>query len=335
MLGMDFHPVARAADAYQRSVTAGQIEAAARRAFGDEVRVTRAVELGDGTYNSTYRVAFAAGPDAILRVAPEPGRQFRAERGFMRNEHAAMPYFAPVAALMPRVLAVDFTHEVIGRDYMFQSVLDGVPAPEGLAAYPRTAWTSFFRGVGALARRIHAVRGPWFGPVAGPGFDSWSEALLAALDDIAADLDDANLDADDIRELIALAAAHRPVLDGVAEPRLLHGDLWTVNLMVVPGAPEPTVCGVFDADRAWWGDPESDWCIYRAAGRPGTERDAFWETYGPLADTPGAAWRRTFYSARNVAAARLERLRLGKTEEVAESYAELRQLLVQLGEGDG
>ena len=68
--------------------------------------------------------------EVILTAAPEPARQFRSECGFLRNEHAAAPYFAPIASLLPRTLAVDFTHDLVGRDYVIQSVVPGIPAPE-------------------------------------------------------------------------------------------------------------------------------------------------------------------------------------------------------------
>ena len=302
----------------------------ARRAFGANTEVASAVELGDGTYNSTYRVELDSGDEFILRVAPEPGRQFRAERDFMRSEHAAAPYFAPIAALLPRTLAVDFTHDLVDRDYMFQSVVPGVPAHVGLKNYSRARWTSFFRDLGSISKQIHAVRGERFGLVAGPGFETWSEAVLAVLADIVADLEDIGLDADDVRALAAAALRGKGILDEVGEPRLLHGDLWTINVMIDPDAPEPTVSGLFDCDRAHWGDPESDWAIYRAASRPGTERDAFWESYGPLDDGAGARWRRLVYEARNIAAVRIERHRLGKQDSVAGTYDKFAAVLDRL-----
>jgi len=320
--------VDRASDAFQRPLDEDQLTALAKRAFGTWNEVASAIELGDGTYNSTYRVELDSGSACILRVAPEPARQLRAERAFMRNEYAAAPYFAPIAALLPRTLAVDFTHDLIGRDYMFQSIVPGIPAREGLEKYPRRQWGPFFRDLGAISKRIHAVRGKRFGPVIGPWHATWSAAVLAALEDIVADIDDAGLDAADVRELIGIAARGKEILDEVREPRLLHGDLWTINVMVEPDAPEPTVSGLFDCDRVTWGDPESDWAIYRAAGRPGTERDAFWDAYGPLDEAPHARWRRTLYEARNIAAVRLERHRLGG--DVAASYDELGVVLDRL-----
>ncbi|ONI92789.1 aminoglycoside phosphotransferase [Saccharothrix sp. ALI-22-I] len=327
---MEFRQIERSVDAFQQSVTSGQIEAMCRRAFGSNTCVTSAVELGNGMYNNTYRVDIEGDRPVILRVAPESARQFRIEQGLMRNEHASVPFLAPIAPMIPRTLAADFTHEVIGRDYLFQTVLDGVPGPEAIGQYPRPQWRSFFRQMGEIARSIHAVRGERFGPVAGPWYDTWSEAVIAFFADLAADLDGAGLDSADVREVAAAAERWRAVLDEVAEPRLLHGDLWTVNVMMASGAAEPTISGVFDNDRTSWGDPESDWTIFMAAKNPGTERDAFWETYGPRPSTPGAARRSLFYRAKHIGAIRLERHRLGNADAVPETYEQMRNVLDQL-----
>ena len=84
---------------------------------------------------------------------------------------------------------------------------------------------------------------------------AWSEALIAYFIEAATDLEDAGLGADDVRQVAEAAARHRAVLDEITEPRLLHGDLWTVNVMIDPDAPESTITGVCDCDRASWGDP--------------------------------------------------------------------------------
>jgi aminoglycoside phosphotransferase (APT) family kinase protein len=325
---MRLESVERARDAYQQPLTEQQIQAMAQRVLS-EGDVVAAVELGDGTYNTTYRVELASGLACILRVAPEPARQLRSESAFMRSEHAAIPYFAPIATLMPRTLGADFTHQVIGRDYLFQSIVPGIPARIGLEKYPREEWGPFFRQLGEISKRIHGVRGDRFGPLLGSGYATWSAAVCATLSDIIADLDDANLAADDARNVLEIAVRGKAILDEVREPRLLHGDLWTINVMLSEDAPEPTVTGLFDCDRVTWGDPESDWAIYRAAGRPGTERDAFWDGYGPLDPSPHAQWRRSLYEARNILAMRLERNRLGG--DISESYDELRPVVDRLG----
>ena len=163
----------------RRPLTTAEIAAVCRRAFGADARVTDAIELGLGTYNTTYRLTLAGQErPVVLRVAPEESRQFLIERHFMRNEHATLPWLAPIAALLPSVLAADWTHDVIERDWMIQTWLDGLPAPDGLARYPRADWGPYFRELGAITKSVHAVHGPSFGPIVGPGFATWSDALL-------------------------------------------------------------------------------------------------------------------------------------------------------------
>lgn len=330
---MDFEPILRAEHAFQQGLSAQQIQAVAGRAFGAAARVVSAVELGLGMYNNTYRLTLAGRRrPVILRVAPEPRRQFLSERELMRNEYASVPWLSVVAPLMPRVIAADWSHEVIGRDWMVQSLLDGVPAPGHLDAYPRSAWPGFFRQLGAVARTVHSVRGPHFGPVTGPGYATWSEAVVASLEDIATDLDGVGLDAADLRKVAALAMERRAVLDEVTEPRMLAGDLWTVNVLIAEGSPEPRITGVLDLDRTLWGDPAADWTIHMARARPGSERDAFWDAdgYGSPADSPAAVWRSHVYRARHIGAIRLEHHRLGNTDGVHGTYEDLAAVAAEL-----
>ncbi|WP_172388010.1 phosphotransferase family protein [Streptomyces sp. MNP-20] len=327
---MDFRPVVRAAGAFQQSPSAEEIEAVCRRAFGGDTPPVSATELGAGMYNNVYRVELTGHQrPVILRVAPEDGRQFRSEQHLMRNEFASLPWLAVISPLMPQVIAADWSHEVIGRDWMIQTHLDGVPAPEHLGTYPRTAWPIFFRQLGAIARSVHAVRGPHFGPVAGPGYATWSEAVIASLDQIAADLDSVGLDSADVRKVSAVAAHDHAVLDEVTEPQLLTGDLWTVNCLLDPEAEQPLITGVLDFDRTEFGAVEADWTI-RMARAKRDEREAFWESYGSLDRSPEAEWRALIHEARHLGAIRLERQRLEKPDAVLESYEAMSEVLAGL-----
>ncbi|WP_238174376.1 phosphotransferase family protein [Kribbella kalugense] len=312
-------------------MTPAEIEAVCQRAFGTGVVPVTAVELGYAGYNSVYRVDLAGRDEpVVLRVAPEESAQFGSERHLMRNEYAAVPWLAVVAELMPRVLAVDWSHAVVDRDWMIQTCLPGVPAPDGLGRYPRSGRTTFFRQLGAITHSVHAVRGPYFGRVDGPAYSSWSEVVIASFTQIAADLEHVGLDAEDVRTAATLAARGRAKLDEIQEPRLLTGDLWTVNCLLDPKAPEPVISGVLDFDRAEFGDPAADWTIRMAQAKP-DEREAFWQTYGALDRTPTALWRATLYEARHLAATRLERHRLNNPEAVRESYEALAKALTELG----
>src|SRR3712207_7120580 len=60
------------------------------------------VELGVGTYNSTYRVELADGEPVILRIAPEPAHAGPASPEAMRNEYATLPFLAPLGRKVAR-----------------------------------------------------------------------------------------------------------------------------------------------------------------------------------------------------------------------------------------
>jgi aminoglycoside phosphotransferase (APT) family kinase protein len=333
---MEFRPVDRGTQAFQQSLTREQIQAICSRVF--DADAVSAVELGAGMYNSTYRLS-VAGQDrpVILRAAPAPDRQFCSERELMRNEYASVPWLSQIAPLMPRVIAADWSHEIVDRDYLVQTLLDGTPAPERLGGYPRATWPGFYRQLGDIARRVHAVRGPQFGAVNGPAHTTWGEAITASLLDIAADLEGVGLDGTDVRAAAAGAAGpYRNVLDEVGVPRLLAGDLWTVNVMLDAAAEVPTITGVFDLDRTWWGDPAADWTIRMAAAKPGTGREAFWDGYGPADRSPAAVLRSHLYEIRHLGAIRLERHRLGKGDAVQDTYKDVAaELAVLSGRSEG
>jgi aminoglycoside phosphotransferase (APT) family kinase protein len=304
-----------------------EIEAVCRRAFG--AGVVRAVELGLGGYNSVYRVELAGRDSAvILRAAPREAAQFGSELHLMRNEYASVPWLAAIAPLMPEVLAVDWSHDVIDRDWMIQTCLPGIPAPEHLGSYPRSGRTTFFRQLGAITRTVHDVRGPHFGRVTGPSYASWSEVVIASFTQIADDLEQAGLDAADVRKAAELAAQGRATLDEVREPRLLTGDLWTVNCLLDAEAPEPLISGVVDFDRTEFGDPAADWTIHMAQAKD-DERESFWHSYGTLDLSPAAAHRAHIYEARHLAAIRLERHRLNNPQAVNESYDVMAKILTE------
>ncbi|MEU8849740.1 hypothetical protein AB0C70_26690 [Streptomyces sp. NPDC048564] len=63
---------------------------------------------------------------------------------------------------------------------MVQSHLDGAPAPDRLGDYRRDLWPGFFAQLGTIAKDVHAVRRTHFGPVAGLGHATWTEAMPAS-----------------------------------------------------------------------------------------------------------------------------------------------------------
>ena len=241
----------------RQPLAAADIITMCRRAFGRGTRVESAHELGGGEYNTTYRVRMAGAEPVILRVAPPPGaRLFWDERDLMRKEQAIQPYFAPIATLMPRTLLVDFTHQLIDRDYMFQTYMRGERwlevEHELTPAEDEALWRQFAR----IVRSIHDVEGDSFGyPYPGPHFPSWSLAVLDIVDRVVSDLEEVGLDTTDILSVRRVVTENRDVFDEITRPRLTHGDLWPFNMLIERGPDGAAIVAVIDADRAWWCDP--------------------------------------------------------------------------------
>jgi aminoglycoside phosphotransferase (APT) family kinase protein len=113
---------------------------------------------------------------------------------------------------------------------------------------------------------------------------------------------------------------------------LLHGDLWTANVLLDDSATEPEVVGVVDSERSWWGDPLADWALYRADARASSaEREAFWDGYGGRPSDPDSEWRLLLYRGRHLVAERVEAARLGLRDRVAGTVTELARVLAALG----
>ncbi|MCX6048260.1 MAG: aminoglycoside phosphotransferase family protein [Chloroflexi bacterium] len=312
-----------------------QILALCQRGLGPHVAVRTVRELAGGTFNATYLVELADATKVILRVAPpvevEPNWE---DAWLMRREVAIQPYFSSIATLMPKILAVDFTHQIIARDYMFQTFIagerwDGLEESL-LPAENEQLWQQF----GAIVKQIHATTGNQFGWLApGQQFATWRETVFYHFEQTVQAMLANQLDVTHFMAAFDIARAQVAVLDEIKLPCLLHGDLWPFNVLVQRNAAGPKLVGILDADRAWWGDPLADWTMFLLAIR----RDelasqpvqaAFWEGYGEVADTPNVRLREEIYKAMYFGNVALWHAGRGEQYVVDRAQAEL-QAIVQ------
>ncbi|MEV6688019.1 hypothetical protein AB0N28_22180 [Streptomyces sp. NPDC051130] len=148
----------------------------------------------------------------------------------------------------------------------------------------------------------------------------------ASLHLIAEDIEDCGLDAADLRKAADAAQAGARILDEIAVPRLLTGDLWTVNTMLAPtlrSRPSP--------ESSTWtapggGDADADWTLLMAS----EQRLAFFDTYGTPVSSSAAEFRRHVYEARHLGAILLERHRLGNATGVQAGYEDMAAVLAHL-----
>lgn len=328
---MEYRSIERSADAFQRPVERSHLIAMCQRAFGDTIQIESAKELGGGLYNNTYLVRIIGMQPVILRVSPPLARQYRLEKNLMRNEYMSLPFLAPIAPLLPSILMVDFTHQILDRDYLFQTCMEGEQWAQVIHTFTSEEQKMLWRQLGSITKKIHAIQGDHFGNVVfGSHFASWSLTVMDWLTTIIRDLEDVGLDTTDIKNLLILAQAHSQLLDEIDQPQLLHGDLWTVNILVRRSEEGPKIVAVLDSDRTSWGDPLADWTMFLLNRNAGAEVDAFWETYGQPEKSLGMQVRMLIYQGRYIGGARLEHHRLYHYEMVRRSYQDMRTIIERL-----
>ncbi len=313
----------------KQPLTAMEIAAICARVFGTAEHISTVEELSGGTINTVYRLHCRAQPPCILRVAPSEQHPalFRHEHHLLRTEYVVQPFLAPVGHRLPDIVFVDFTQQLVARDFIVHTAIAGDVWRDVVTTLTPAEQLVLWQQLGVLTRQIHGVGQAQFGPAHAPHFDHWSEALLA--DFTAAQLDFAvwNLPTEPLVTVQSFLATQRPVFDCLPAAHLLHGDLWLNNLLVQRTANGPQIVGVLDAGFAQWGDPAADWTLMRMVLTPPSGAAAFWEGYGPVDSDQAAELRSAVYQARMLAWAVLE-----LTRRQDPKRAQLVQQLVSVSE---
>ena len=218
--------------------------------------VDRVELLTGGMFATTYRATLSDGTRVVVKTAPtDTDRLLRYEHDLLRTEAAVYALAAGRPdLLMPRVLLTDLSRTVLPSDVLVVSHLDGVPLVDAGELEPAVT-DRVQRELGAFMARLHTVHGERFGyPNLDTGLHAatWTVAFESMVEAL---LDDASrwgtpLPSDEIRTALV---RHRPALDDVRVPALVHTDLWAGNLFVDP--PTGALLGVIDTERSVWGDP--------------------------------------------------------------------------------
>jgi len=332
---VEFFPLEWIPEAVPHSPTANRILAMCQRAFGPGVHVRSAREIGGGTFNTTFLIALDD-QQVILRIAPAPTADLIwNERWLMRREQQIQPYFAALAPLMPRTLMADFTHQLIDRDYMFQSFLAGERWDTIEDEFTLDEQLRLWEQFGSITKTIHSTAGTTFGgPYPAPEFPTWSQTIIDRFERAAQAMIKVQLDVRHIQSVIAIVQSRTALLDAIQQPRLLHGDLWLFNILVARGRDGPTIVGILDADRAWWGDPMADWTMFVLAkgATPETRQfhARFWQAYGQPEPTPETMFRNAVYEALNVGTALVWATRHDDIDTVQRGKRDLRAVAATL-----
>ena len=272
---MDYHPIQRDVTSFQKPLSLAEIQRVCEHVFGALDKIITVTELSSGMFNNTYVITQLDNQCSILRVGPDASvYAFSNEKRLLHREHSIESYFKTIQDLIPQTQFVDFSGEVIPRDYVVQSFLEGQLWDEITDELSPAQTTILWGQLGEIAQTIHTVAGQKFGfPIPMPQFDTWTEAIIAIVSDMLTDLQILELDTSGVAEFIGLLERGQSFLNEVETPHLLHGDLWPKNVLVDDSRAK--IVGLLDAERALWGDPEAEWIFHYFEVNP-----AFWKGYG-------------------------------------------------------
>jgi len=309
---MSFVAVQRSASGLLSEVGAERLQAIVRAAFGERARLAGYQLLGDGRFTTTYFIKCEHEAPVVLRLSPEPtAKLWRHERALLQRQCNVQPPLEALREFIPRLLHTDFTQRLLPRDWALFEWRQGQTwesaAPSVDAASSEALWRQF----GRIVREVHGQRGVRFGyPAPWPAHASFGAWFTSVVDDLAADLAEQDIAVAALARFRTLLREERRRLDAVTVPRLVHGDLWSRNVLVQNGPRGWRITALLDAERAFFGDPAAEW-IFGFLDIP----QAFWEGYRRrlTADRldPDALWRHRAYQARGALFMMLEGARFG------------------------
>jgi aminoglycoside phosphotransferase (APT) family kinase protein len=269
---VEIHQIERYGSEFQQPVNEPDLRLQLNRELPGE-KIIEVTELKAGLFNNTYRINTPENA-YILKVAPERDTDvFYNERYLMQRERSISRQLQSVSPLIPEYLSF-FT--VGDRDAFLQPLIQGRLWHEALSSLSEDENAKLWKQLGAFARLLHNCSGDQFGyPAPCKGFNLWSEFIVDNVEGMVEDCRRLDALCEEVADYLRHLQHFLPLLDQVKTAKLLHGDLWPRNVIIDGVGADIHLKAVFDGERAFWGDPVSDWVLI-LYGVP----ENFWRGYG-------------------------------------------------------
>uniref|UniRef100_UPI00405627CD phosphotransferase family protein n=1 Tax=Acetatifactor sp. TaxID=1872090 RepID=UPI00405627CD len=236
----------------------GNIRGMAKAAFPQKEMVS-CEELTEGMCNAAYLVQFSDGSRSVLKIASDN------REGFMSNEVHLMD--AEVKAMrlvgksgLIRVANVEYydtSKTLCDGKYFFMEALDGksyFSIGEQLSDAEKSR-INF--NVGQVQKRLETIQGKNFGLLGDEEhqYDNLFDFVYHLISNVLADAGkkDIVIGVSD-REILSGLETHRRVFEEVAQPTLVHWDMWEGNIFIK----DKQISGIIDWERAMWGEAFMD-----------------------------------------------------------------------------
>lgn len=269
---MLIHQIERDSCEFQQPVNESDLRLQLALALSSET-VSEVTELKAGLFNNTYQINTSQNA-YILKVAPDQNADvFYPERCLMQRERTIAKQLQSVSPLIPEYLSFFTVGE---RDAFLQPMITGKLWHDVIGTLSDAENAALWKQLGDFAQQLHRTCGDEFGyPAPFQGLTSWSEFIVSNVDGMVADCQRLGVYCEEIETYLSYLPRCQSLLDQLKTPKLLHGDLWPRNVIIGGSGADIHIAAVIDAERAFWGDPISDWVLL-LYGVP----DEFWQGYG-------------------------------------------------------
>jgi hypothetical protein len=227
-------------------------------------RVQRVSMLSEGRFNDAVKVTARTGESWVVRLSPDR-REFPVLRfeGQMLRREALLSDRLSEYGFFPPVTCFDEGSHFKGISLLVRESFPGVNGNLLIAEEPDAAklvWTRIKEFDSILPALRHL----------GTGLPenwtlSWSASVFQIVDDFISDISDFNLPCRVPREFLCEIQRHATTLDE-RPVRLCHGDLWPKNILLERDDVLNGKMVVLDWERAFIGDPSSQWIITERGG---------------------------------------------------------------------
>ncbi len=269
---MDIKQLKRPLEAFQQPVNEAELKTALSQHLAPQT-VLKVSELEAGLFNNTYRVDTDA-QSYILKIAPTSTADvYYNEQHLMPREQSLQYTLSAVSELIPTYKAF---FKIGDRNAFLQSFVSGRLWFSEIDNLSELENNTLWQQLGTFAKTMHTTSGDEFGyPSPFTGFASWSEFIKDNVQGMVRDCKRLGAMCEEIDTYLTFLPQCYGALDSVKTAKLCHGDLWPRNVIYAGEGTDIHIKAVFDCERAFWGDPISDWVLI-LYGVP----DAFWQGYG-------------------------------------------------------
>jgi aminoglycoside phosphotransferase (APT) family kinase protein len=269
---MEIHQIKRHSDAFQQPVNENDLRFKLNQELLGE-KILNVTELNAGLFNNTFRVN-TSHQTYILKVAPAKNADvFYNEHNLMQRERSVAQQLQSVSPLIPNYLSF-FT--VDNRNAFLQPFVEGRLWHDVIPTLSDLENAILWKQLGAFANELHSCCGDEFGyPAPFKRFNRWSQFIVNNVEGMVEDCKRLHVFCEEIEVYLRYLPHCVKLLDQLKSPKLLHGDLWPRNVIIEGNGSDIHLKAVIDGERAFWGDPVSDWVLL-LYGVP----DEFWQGYG-------------------------------------------------------